>query len=554
MSRGALLVPLVCLSLHCGPSHGQQDADFERSPEEDTWRRDATDAPMARTVDARTPRSRIDRPWEDEVVYLVMPDRFVNGDPSNDRRGVEGCASSDPRVGFHGGDLAGLEASVDYFRELGVTALWMTPLYHQSLGPSVTCPYHGYWVDYRGPGADGAIDDGAVDPRLGDAPSLDRLIAALHREDMRVVLDVVANHAGDRARIVAEHHEFFADPRTCGNQGRAVEDCPFRPGSPDFRLDRADVAQLVVDAQSRWLERYDFDGVRVDAARHLPAPFVADSLLPSLRAQRPQGWIVGEVYSSNLAELERHAARGYDRLVAFNLHDALVSTFARGESTDRLARAMQDLLRAVGQRGARRWLAMIDNHDTPRFASQITAGVSTTEARARNALAHAALLTLSPIPQLWQGSEVALLGGPDPDNRRPMPSWAFSSERRGGLHPESLGDGALLFRSVQRWIAARRAHVALRRGDYVELWRQGGGAGPNALAFARVHDESLVVVALHAANDRAQIRVPIPSALRARFERGRLETIASEGEVRASLEGRALLLEMGSWSGAAFSL
>ena len=107
-----------------------------------------------------------DRPvdWRRQVLYLVMPDRFVNGDTQNDELGVPGCFDPSSPVRYHGGDLAGLEGRLDYLEELGVTALWTTPVYAQTTGrKDRPCPYHGYWADFAVP------DDGRVEPRLGGA-------------------------------------------------------------------------------------------------------------------------------------------------------------------------------------------------------------------------------------------------------------------------------------------------------------------------------------------------------------------------------------------------
>src|SRR5438105_3257546 len=89
--------------------------------------------------------------WRRQVIYLVLPDRFANGNPANDALGLPGCLDASDGQKFHGGDLAGLRAHVDYLAELGVGAVWSTPLYRQAVGPSGRCGYHGYWGDFTDP-------------------------------------------------------------------------------------------------------------------------------------------------------------------------------------------------------------------------------------------------------------------------------------------------------------------------------------------------------------------------------------------------------------------
>src|ERR1700756_5505753 len=155
-------------------------------------------AVLALPAAAATPSYRARRP-EDEVIYFVMPDRFENGDPSNDRGGLAGdrlATGFDPTdTGFyHGGDLKGLTAKLGYLQGLGVTAVWLTPIFknkavqgppgHESAG------YHGYWI----------TDFTRVDPHFGSEQDLEALTVAAHRRGMKVYLDIIANHTADVIR------------------------------------------------------------------------------------------------------------------------------------------------------------------------------------------------------------------------------------------------------------------------------------------------------------------------------------------------------------------
>jgi glycosidase len=133
---------------------------------------------------------------EDEVIYFVMPDRFENGDPSNDRGGLTGDrlkTGYDPTsTGFyHGGDLKGLTNRLDYIQGLGATAVWLTPIFKNKAvqGPpgQESAAYHGYWI----------TDFTHVDPHLGTNADFKALVDAAHARGMKVYMDIVVNHTAD---------------------------------------------------------------------------------------------------------------------------------------------------------------------------------------------------------------------------------------------------------------------------------------------------------------------------------------------------------------------
>ena len=139
------------------------------------------------------------RPPQDEIVYFMLPDRFENGDPGNDRGGLTGDrlhTGFDPSAkGFyHGGDLKGLISRLDYIQSLGATAIWLGPIYGNKpvQGPpgNESAGYHGYWI----------TDFTAVDPHFGTEADLQALVAAVHARGMKIYLDIVVNHTADVIR------------------------------------------------------------------------------------------------------------------------------------------------------------------------------------------------------------------------------------------------------------------------------------------------------------------------------------------------------------------
>ncbi|MCI4643163.1 MAG: alpha-amylase family glycosyl hydrolase [Hyphomonadaceae bacterium] len=165
--------------------------------------------------------SDLDRPPEDEVIYFVMPDRFENGDPSNDRGGLEGGpleTGFDPtHKGFyHGGDLAGLTARLGYIQGLGATAIWLTPIFENKpvQGPPglESSGYHGYWI----------TDFTNVDPHLGTREEFRAFVEAAHARGMKVYMDIITNHTADVIKYAECHGpDALADYREQGI-------CPYR--------------------------------------------------------------------------------------------------------------------------------------------------------------------------------------------------------------------------------------------------------------------------------------------------------------------------------------
>jgi glycosidase len=155
-----------------------------------------------------------DRPPQDEVIYFLLPDRFENGDPANDRGGLTGDRlhtgfdPSDPGF-YHGGDLKGLISRLDYIQGLGATAIWLGPIFRnkpvQTASGHVSAGYHGYWI----------TDFTRVDPHFGDAADMTALVDAAHARGLKVYMDIVVNHTAD----VIAYRECPASP--CPYRSRA---------------------------------------------------------------------------------------------------------------------------------------------------------------------------------------------------------------------------------------------------------------------------------------------------------------------------------------------
>lgn len=437
--------------------------------------------------------------WKRRVIYLVMPDRFHNGDSRNDRLGSPECHNPARPDKFHGGDLTGVRQKLDYLGALGVTTIWITPVYKQvpsvrALGdsPYGDCGYHGYWSDFTDP------PTAAMEPKLGTAADLLALIADVHARKMRFILDMVVNHAGYGANIVKQHPDWFHDAITCAVLGDRDVFCPLFD-LPDFKqeLENDVVTDYLVSESTGWVRRFAIDGIRMDTASHVPPEFFRDRWIPAINRARTGLFLLAEASPArSLPQLRPFMAEyGFDSVFNFPLRRALVDVFAKGQSVDVLADAVQQTISTMGQDRATMLVNLLDNHDTPRFVSEPTPDLADVDIRRKYLLALAALFTLPGIPQLYYGDELGLYGRGDPDNRRDMPEWAWTHVGRAQAHPrEALPRSEVIFNHVQKLIRIRTGNSGLYQGYYAEVRRQHNGTSVYAFFRSDAHNRIFTVI------------------------------------------------------------
>src|SRR5439155_44646 len=372
----------------------------------------------------------------DEAIYMVMTDRFRNGDPSNDLDSVPGKADW-----WQGGDLQGVIDELDYIKGLGMTAIWITPVAEQ-MGEG----YHGYWTR----------DPYKIDPHLGDRATLEAPGRTDHTKGLKVVLDVVINHLGYGHPWLTddEHIRWFhyLCPINFADQ-KSVEDC-WLAGLPDLNTENPSVRRYL-KTWALWLvDQTGVDGFRVDAARHLPKEFLLD-WTGIIKAQHPVFWILGEVYSSGYRYQSGFLDAGLDAVTDFQTYDSVrIGLDPRGNLGQLTTSPSLAADLGTGREDAR--AIFIDNHDVPRFVGRDVPDAAT-KARLEQAIVY--LFTMPGTPVLYYGTEVALPGGPDPDDRRPMP-WTGGDE-----------DVRQLVRDVA---TLRQATRSLRQGSFDEVQSERG--------------------------------------------------------------------------------
>jgi glycosidase len=405
-------------------------------------------APPAATPGQRT--------WPDESIYFVMVDRFNNGDPAND----DLVNPDDPRA-WHGGDLQGVIAKLDYIKSLGFTAIWLTPIVKNAGND-----YHGY----------GAIDFFETDPHFGTVAKAKELVEKAHAKGLKVIWDVVVNHAGPRSPLVAEHPDWFhpKDAIRDWNDDQQVQD-GWLYDLPDFDQSVPAVREYILKYSRFWIEQTGVDGFRLDTVKHV-APDFFQWYGQELQKIKPGFWLIGEVFDKLPERPALYQKSGVTALLDFPTGEAARNVFGKDSSMSLLSATVTD----VGQVMPNPWQmgGFLDNHDMKRFVA-----FAADDPVRRLKLGLTWLFTQRAIPIVYYGTEIAMEGGDDPDNRHDFP-W--------GQEPHT--DVADLVRQLNQ---IRREHKALRRGTVVELM-----ARQAVYAYGRASGKDQVVVLLN--NDDAQ--------------------------------------------------
>ncbi|SEJ68616.1 Glycosidase [Deinococcus reticulitermitis] len=371
--------------------------------------------------------------FEGQVIYQVLPDRFYDGDPTNNA----GVDRSNLRA-WHGGDLKGLTEKLPYIEKLGATALWLTPIYRQQAVNSFdTAAYHGYWPEnFR-----------QVDPHFGSLATFDAFVKAAKGAGMKIVLDQVINHYGYEASAVKANPGWFNGKAQCDVSRDKDVDCPLA-GLPDLRQSVPAVRAALLENSDFWRAR-GVDGFRYDAIKHVERPF----LLDLLKKDRAAGtWTLGEWYDADTGTVAEWQKQGFDSLFLFSLQAAMRQSVMGSSGLGNVA----NVLARSGELARPGEVALfLDNHDVPRFAQ---GSLFEDEGQARTKYGLRALMTLRGVPVIYQGTEIAMRGGADPDNRRTMrfeDAWT----------PAEKG----VYEVAQGAIRVRQASAALRAGTQTLL-------------------------------------------------------------------------------------
>ncbi|WP_447009686.1 pullulanase-type alpha-1,6-glucosidase [Saccharothrix hoggarensis] len=405
-----------------------------------------------------------------ERFYFVMPDRFANGDPRNDRGGTSETdrlkSGYDPadKGFYHGGDLKGLHDKIPYLDDLGITAIWMTPMFQnrwvQGSGADISAGYHGYWT----------TDFTKLDPHFGTTDEMRRLIADAHRRGIKVFFDIVANHTADLidyaegeygyvstgAQPYLDEHgnpvdisaiagredfpeltapytpvvkgaktpDWLNDPRLYHNRGDSTfsgESNEYGDffGLDDLMTEHPTVVKGMQRIFTSWIDTLGIDGYRVDTVKHVNMEFW-QALAPHVKQYaasrgKKDFFVFGEVFDANPAFTSRYTTTGKMQATLDFPFQSGAATFLSGGGAARLAEVLVDDDRYTdADSNASSLPTFLGNHDMGRIAWMVRQGrpgVSEAELLDRLELGNALMYLWRGNPVVYYGDEQGFAGG-----------------------------------------------------------------------------------------------------------------------------------------------
>ncbi|WP_287128297.1 glycoside hydrolase family 13 protein [Candidatus Cyanaurora vandensis] len=440
------------------------------------------------------------------VFYQIFPDRFAQGQPTFHGLTFQPWAADPTLYGYKGGNLRGVIEKLDYLKDLGINAIYFTPIFQSASNHR----YHTH--DYY-----------QVDPLLGGNEAFLALLKAAHAKEIKVVLDGVFNHA---SRGFFFFHDLLENGLHSPYQDWfKIEGWPLSPydgdrpanyvswdnnrALPEFNHDHPPVREYLMQVAEYWIGQ-GIDGWRLDVPFCIQTPGFWQEFRARVKQINPEAYIVGEVWENAEAWLDGTQFDGVmnypfaahtiaftagDRVdlgqvksVSYRPYPALFAT----EYGERIQALLQQYPWAIQLTQ----LNLLASHDTARLMTIAGGDAASVE------LATLLLMTFPGAPSIYYGDEVGLPGALDPDSRR-------------GFPPENQWRQDILTCHCTL-IALRHRYAALRVGDYQVCYAQGA-----VYAFWRILGEQALLIALNAGTEPAQITLTVPEGLTIQYGKGR---------------------------------
>lgn len=457
-------------------------------------------------VKASAQREGID---QSDVVYLITPDRFANGDPNNDE--VDGLLEGYDRAleyGRHGGDLQGISDHLDYIKDVGFSTIWLNPVL---INDQDEWSYHGYaTTDYY-----------QVDPRFGTNEEYVQLALDAKEKGMGMIMDIIVNHCGsfhhwmkdppfddwinnqDGAYQQTNHRkETLLDPYKSESDRKVMTEGWFVPAMPDLNQRNPFMSTYLIQNSIWWIEYAHLAGIRQDTYSYPFRKFMTDWTC-AIQAEYPNFYIVGEEWiddPSVIAYWQEGKVNqdGYSSclpgLMDFPLCFAIHKAFTEEEAWDKgLIKLYQSLSKDFHYADPAQLIIFPDNHDMKRIFVEMQEDLD----KYKQAMAF--LMTTRGIPQLYYGTEIAMNAGANGSHgliRADFPGcWAGDSTNiKDGLALDDLQQEALSF--CTELINWRNSNEAIHKGKLIHFIPENG-----VYVYFRTLENSAVMVILNKNED-----------------------------------------------------
>ncbi|MBS1250076.1 MAG: Neopullulanase [Chloroflexi bacterium] len=453
---------------------------------------------------------------QDAVFYQIFPDRFANGDKSNDPPNVQKWGAEPTIWNFLGGDLRGVIQKFDYLLDLGINAIYFNPIF-------LATSNHRYNISnyYR------------IDPKLGDMADFQALLDVAHSNNVRVILDGVFNHCGRgffAFNDVLENHRHSPYMDWFHINGHPVD--AYSPGDardyeawwkfkslPKFNTDNPHVRQYIFDVARFWIEQ-GADGWRLDVPSEIDDDIFWAEFRQVVKSVNRDAYLLGEIWDGDSRWVgEDH----FDGLMDYPVRDALLDFLRERISADVFAEKVEHLLKAYPRSNVYAMYLPLGSHDTRRVKTKLEGDIKKLK------LAFLFQFAYPGAPAIYYGDEIGLEGGKDPDCRRAFP-W---DEKKWDMELRSW---------VKTLISLRKRKSCLRRGDYhrvlLDKKRQ-------LYAFARTLGDEVILIAINASPSRRHLHLPVNSL---GWQDGRIVNDLL-GQEEYIVSGDELIITLQPWQG-----
>lgn len=449
----------------------------------------------------------------EDLIYLIMPDRFSNGDPSNDK--VAGLRDQtlnrDSIYHRHGGDLKGVEDHLDYLQDLGVTAIWMMPVIHNDMPERSE---HGYAF----------TDHYTIEPRLGGMEAYSSLSNAIHDRGMKLVQDAVYNHVGlehflfrdlpdsswfhfwPRYTQTNYREQPLMDVHSSRKDERRVSDGWFVPSMPDVNQKNPYFANYLIQHAIWSTEEFGLDGWRIDTYIYNDMEFM-NRCNKALMDEFPKIHLFGETwvhgplnqtffvknklnipFKSNLPGITDFQLNMYGIVPAVNQPAGWTEGINRLHQTASHDFIYEDPMKQV---------IFLDNHDMSRFYSQVG------EDRQKLKMGLAWLMTFRGIPQLYYGTEIGMKGISNPDGWVRLDfigGWAEDASRNKFTDAGRNDEEKDIFNYTRSLAKFRSTSSAIKKGKMMHFVPEG-----NVYVYFRYDKDQTVMCLMNSGNDEATV-------------------------------------------------
>lgn len=471
--------------------------------------------------------------WDEAVIYFAVTDRFFDGDTSNnDAYGVGDYDTSDKGgSSYHGGDFAGLTQKLDYLKDLGVNTIWITPIVenitsdqHDADTDTATYGYHGYW----------ASDFTKLNQHLGTEEEFAALIDAAHSRGMKLMVDVVLNHAGYGTEKYFNNILEGADGkkikmlRDSSNTVSGDDKQDALSDLPDFVTEDAEVRNQLIKWQTDWMEKYKIDYYRVDTVKHVDST-TWSAFKNSLTKVNPDFKMIGEYSGAGYANTAGELGTGsMDALLDFDFND-----FAKDFVGGKISTVENSLLkRNAALNNTATMGNFLNNHDDDTLQELLVKKSGISEEEAYNLMKVAATLqiTAKGQPIIYYGDELGQAGAND---------WPYQTNRRDfdwkGLEAQKT-DSNSIYNHYKTMLSIRNAYTdVFARGSRTSVVSS-DETGYDVIA--RSYGDTTLYVGMNIKKKATEVTIPVSAEAGSKMENlydGNEYTVSADKTVTVSI-------------------